>query len=387
MALTAKQKSLIEATFSIDAQNAKAGWNLAESNNGEDKWYEDAYGNRAWGDTYKRAEDSEGPKTEFLTSDTTQGADYYWRNTLVEQGKALGMPLNSSTGQPFWMGPKGSSLVADQGYLAYLGYSSGEDLFSNLMPSGWTMSTFNDELTGSPIDYMVPNNPGEWDGQMPAYDPADTGLDKWMPYLIAAAGTAGLASVGAFGGGAVGSGAATSTTLSGGTGTAVGSGAVGSGAVASPYVGVGSIGVEALPAAGASVGSAGGASLLGGEAGAVGATTLGDQAVITELTGLQQAAPIVERGIETSFWESLLPTKATLMEEAGKTLVSQGISTLLGKKNTPKVGKAPALSPVLGMPLPNSQAVDMARRRSLATQMSRQGRASTMLSGREKLGS
>jgi len=374
MALTAKQKAAIELKFGVSAQNTKAGWVQKEDSDGNMQWVNPTLQEKYDKEGNDRRVGSRG------TEDTLQNADTEWRSSWLQDHPEI--PIASGTNAPFGMNVVGEQRF-DPKVEEYWGFT-GEDFEKRSMPSGFTRPQFTDPTTGAQIEYTKPNNPDEWSGAYPDYNPFDF-MDSYGWLLPLAVAGGGLA-YGAYGAGA-GAGTGVGQTAIGGTGTAVGSGAVGSGSGAGAF-GTGLAAESAYGAGGTALGGLETASGLGGAAtaGGVGATTIGTGQFAESAYGAGELAA-TEAVAETSFWESLLPTQETLMKEAGKTLVSQGISTLLGKKNTPKVGKAPALSPVLGMPLPNSQAVDMARRRSLATQMSRQGRASTMLSGREKLGS
>lgn len=71
--------------------------------------------------------------------------------------------------------------------------------------------------------------------------------------------------------------------------------------------------------------------------------------------------------------------------KVGQTVLGQvagsAVSSVLGSKGTPNVRGAPAIPGVTPMPLTNDVAVANARRKSLAVQTQRQGRASTILSG------
>ena len=172
----------------------------------------------------------------------------------------------------------------------------------------------------------------------------------------------------------------------GATGTAatvIGSGVIGAGVGA-----VGAAVTDKPILKGALYGAAGGA-IGGGIAGAyggAGAGAISDSAygiggLATESVASQSLGFTAASGASGGFLSSDLAKSALL--SGG----SQVASTILGKKGVPKVGSTPTptISPVAAMPLPDSEAVDLARRRSLATQISRLGRASTMLS--EKLGS
>ena len=378
MALTAKQKAAIELKFGVSAQNTKAGWVQKEDSDGNMQWVNPTLQEKYDKEGNDRRVGSRG------TEDTLQNADTEWRSSWLQDHPEI--PIASGTNAPFGMNVVGEQRF-DPKVEEYWGFT-GEDFEKRSMPSGFTRPQFTDPTTGAQIEYTKPNNPNEWSGAYPDYNPFDF-MDSYGWLLPLAVAGGGLA-YGAYGAGA-GTGASVGgTTLSGGagTGTAATAGTAAGSANLTPFTGLFAEGGNAAYTGlltGGGVGAEGGvaATALGGGAG-ISESAYGIGELATE------SAASAASGFEPTLAETLsglLPTKDTLMKEAGKTLVSQGISTLLGKKNTPKVGKAPALSPVLGMPLPNSQAVDMARRRSLATQMSRQGRASTMLSGREKLGS
>ena len=251
MALTAEQLRLIESMFGVDALNTQAGWSQQESADGDSsKWINP---------TLQAQYDEQGNDRSIGspgTYDDYQDPNYYWRQSWMDQAN---IPTSSSNNQPYWMGQQGDPLMGDQGYLDYLGYASGEDFFRDKLPSGWNMNTFNDELTGSPIDYMVPNNPGEWDGQMPAYNPFDF-MDSygWLLPLAVAGGGAAYGALGAGGSGS-GIGLAGASGDLGGMGGAWGA-------------------TEAASAAGGGSLLGGASGDLGGAGGAWGATETGGAA-------------------------------------------------------------------------------------------------------------
>lgn len=80
------------------------------------------------------------------------------------------------------------------------------------------------------------------------------------------------------------------------------------------------------------------------------------------------------------------PAKAMLAPFDFGIVSSKAIDALMPKSN--KIGDAPAVTPPPLMPTPDDAAMIAARKRSLAEQISRRGRASTILTNdnAEKLG-
>lgn len=62
-----------------------------------------------------------------------------------------------------------------------------------------------------------------------------------------------------------------------------------------------------------------------------------------------------------------------------KKAVTGLVGGILGGADVPKVPDAPVVTPPTPIPLPDDEAVAAAKRRSIAKQMQRSGRASTML--------
>lgn len=120
-----------------------------------------------------------------------------------------------------------------------------------------------------------------------------------------------------------------------------------------------------------------------GAADAVGATVGSDIAASVGMTSV--AGPVVN-GIGTAASAGSIlggPVTSSILTGAG----SAAASTLLGRR-VPGVPSAPIIPAVTPMPLPDDAAVAAARRRSIASQLDRQGRAGTILdsSGSQTLG-